>query len=63
MKRILRVARTEYANHVRSKAFVIGLLAFPVFIGGAILVQVLFQDQKVQHHNYLYLQHHLTNGI
>ncbi|MEE8104853.1 MAG: ABC transporter permease [Planctomycetota bacterium] len=46
MKRLLRVARTEYANHVRSKAFVIGLLAFPVFIGGAILVQVLFQDQK-----------------
>ena len=33
MRKILRVAVTEYLNAVRSKAFIIGVLALPVLIG------------------------------
>jgi len=45
VRKILVVARTEYLNAVRSKAFLVGLLLMPLMMGGAFLVQYLTQDQ------------------
>ena len=45
MDKILRVARTEYLNAVRSKAFLIGLILLPVFMFGGILIPQLLKDK------------------
>lgn len=45
MNKILVVARNEYLISVTSKAFLIGLVMMPVFMGGAIAVQHLTRDQ------------------
>lgn len=45
MKKILAVARTEYFIAATSKAFILGILMMPVFMGGALVVQHLAQDQ------------------
>lgn len=44
MRRILRVARNEYLNHVRTKAFVVSVVLMPVLMGGAIALQALLED-------------------
>lgn len=44
--KIWRVARTEYLNNVRTKAFIIGVVLMPVMMGGSILVQALAKDHK-----------------
>ncbi len=45
MKKILAIARAEYLQAVRSKAFLIGLFLMPVLMGGSILAQVLLKEQ------------------
>jgi ABC-2 type transport system permease protein len=45
MNKVWRVARTEYLNLLRSKAFLVTLFLMPIFMGGAITVQTLVGDQ------------------
>jgi len=45
MNKVWRVARTEYLNLVRSKAFLVSLFLMPVFMGGAAIMQALVGDQ------------------
>lgn len=45
MDKTFAVARNEYLNAVRSKAFVIGVLMMPVFMTGTIVVQALTKDK------------------
>ncbi len=45
MRKILTVARTEYLNIVRTKAFIISIVLMPIFMGGAIVVQELVKDK------------------
>jgi len=45
MNKTLVVARSEYLSAVSSKAFLIGILMMPVFMGGALVVQHLTKDQ------------------
>jgi ABC-2 type transport system permease protein len=45
MRKILTVARTEYRNAVQSKAFIIGVVLMPVFMGGALVLQTLLKDK------------------
>jgi ABC-2 type transport system permease protein len=45
MSKVWRVARTEYGNLVRSKAFLISIILMPVFAGGAIVVQQLLENR------------------
>jgi len=45
MRKVLTVARTEYLNVVRTKAFVISVVLLPVFMGGAIVVQEFLKDK------------------
>ena len=45
MKKVLRVARTEYLNAVRTKAFVVSVVLMPVLMGGSILVQLATKDR------------------
>ena len=45
MNKTLVVARNEYISAVSSKAFIVGVLLMPVFIGGAFVVQYLTRDQ------------------
>ena len=42
----LRVARNEYRNIIRTKAFLVTLILMPVFMGGSVVVQTLLNDQK-----------------
>ncbi len=42
---MLAIARAEYLQAIRSKAFLIGLLAMPVLMGGSIAFQLLMKDQ------------------
>ena len=44
-EKILAVGRAEYLQAVRSKAFLIGLLAMPLFMGGSILVQIFLKGR------------------
>ena len=39
LKKILAVCRAEYLQAIRSKAFIIGVLAMPIIMGGSIFVQ------------------------
>jgi ABC-2 type transport system permease protein len=43
--KVMVVARTEYLIAITSKAFLIGIVMMPIFMGGAILVQYLTRDQ------------------
>ena len=45
MRRIIVVAVREYQAAVRTKAFIITLLAMPLMMGGSIVVQVLMRDK------------------
>lgn len=45
MSKVLAIARAEYLQAVRSKAFLIGLLVMPVLMGGGIAFQLLVGDQ------------------
>ncbi|MCA9192390.1 MAG: ABC transporter permease [Planctomycetales bacterium] len=45
MNKVLTVAKAEYLVAVTSKAFLVGVIMMPVFMGGAILVQYLTKDQ------------------
>lgn len=45
MNKILVVARNEYLIAITSKAFLIGLVMMPIFMGGALVVQYLAKDQ------------------
>ena len=45
MNKILTIASTEYVNALRSKAFLIGLLAMPLMVGLMILVPQLTKDK------------------
>ncbi len=45
MNKVLVVGRNEYLIAVTSKAFIIGVIMMPIFMGGAILVQYLTRDQ------------------
>ena len=45
MPKFLAVARAEYLQAVRSKAFIIGVLLMPVLMGGSIIIQVAFKDK------------------
>ena len=45
MRKMLVVAAREYKAAVKSKAFVIGLLALPVMMGGGLAVQLLLEDK------------------
>lgn len=41
-----RVARTEYLQHLRSKAFILSLVLMPLLMGGSIFVNALTKDHK-----------------
>lgn len=43
--KILAVARAEYTQAIRSKAFLIGVLMMPIMMGGSIVAQILLKDQ------------------
>lgn len=45
MNKVWRVAKTEYLNLVRSKAFLVSIFLMPVFMGGAITAQTLLEDR------------------
>ncbi len=45
MDKILAIARAEYVQAVRSKAFLVGLFLMPVLMGGSILAQLFLKDQ------------------
>lgn len=45
MNKILVVARNEYLIAITSKAFLLGLIMMPVFMGGALVVQYMARDQ------------------
>ncbi|MEM6688004.1 MAG: ABC transporter permease [Planctomycetota bacterium] len=45
MNKVLVVARNEFMIAITSKAFLVGVLLMPVFMGGAIGVQFLTKDQ------------------
>ncbi len=45
MKKVLTVARAEYLIAVTSKAFLLGVAMMPLFMGGAIVVRYLTEDQ------------------
>jgi ABC-2 type transport system permease protein len=45
MRKVIVIAVREYQAAVRSKAFIIALLALPVFMGGGIFVQMLMKDR------------------
>ena len=45
MNKVWRVAKNEYLNLVRSKAFLVSVFLMPVFSGGAIAVQTLLGDR------------------
>ncbi|HEX5137906.1 MAG TPA: ABC transporter permease [Planctomycetota bacterium] len=45
MSKVWRVAKNEYLNLVRSKAFLVSVFLMPVFSGGAIAVQTLLGDR------------------
>jgi ABC-2 type transport system permease protein len=45
MNKVLTVAWNEYLIAVTSKAFLVGVIMMPIFMGGAILVQYLTKDQ------------------
>ncbi len=44
MRKVLIVARREFAAAVKTKTFLISLLIMPVLMGGSILVQLLLKD-------------------
>ena len=45
MHKIWRVARTEYLNAVRSKAFLMGLVMLPIFMLGGIVIPQLLKNK------------------
>ena len=45
MRKVLAVARAEYASAVRSKAFIIGVILMPVLIGVVIAMQRFMEDR------------------
>jgi ABC-2 type transport system permease protein len=45
MRKVLVIAAREYMAAVRTKTFIISLLAMPILMGGSILVQVLLLDR------------------
>jgi ABC-2 type transport system permease protein len=45
MRKIATIARREYQALVRTKAFVISLVVMPIFMCGAIVVQIFLQDK------------------
>lgn len=45
MNKIFVVAKNEYLIAVTSKAFLIGVIMMPIFMGGALVVQYLTKDQ------------------
>ena len=45
MNKVIRVAKTEYLDFIRTKAFILSVVLMPVFTGGAIGIQILLQDQ------------------
>lgn len=45
MRKVLAIARAEYLESVRSKAFLVGVLLMPLMLGGSALVQVLLGDR------------------
>ncbi len=45
MSKVMRVARNEFLNLIRTKAFILSVVLMPVFMGGAILVQVFLRDK------------------
>ncbi len=45
MSKILQVARTEYLNAIRSRAFLVGLIMLPVFMGGGIVIPQLLRNK------------------
>ena len=45
MRNLLLIAKREYLANVRSKAFIIGLIIAPVFMGGSIIAMALLQDR------------------
>ncbi|HIG30725.1 MAG TPA: ABC transporter permease [Verrucomicrobiales bacterium] len=58
MKKIWTIAWTEYLNSVRSKAFIIGVLAMPLMMGGAILVQQFAKDKvDLKDRNFVVIDH------
>ncbi|MAG55103.1 MAG: hypothetical protein CMJ83_02310 [Planctomycetes bacterium] len=44
--KVLRVARNEYLNTVRTKAFIISVIVMPLFMGGSVVVQAFLHDRK-----------------
>lgn len=45
MNKVLAIARAEYLQAIRSKAFIIGLIGMPILMGGGLLFQLAMDDQ------------------
>ena len=56
MRKIALVARREYAEHVRTKGFWIGLLAFPLILALSVVVPILLSETK-QARTYAVIDH------
>ena len=56
MRKIALVARREYAEHVRTKGFWIGLLAFPLILALSVGVPILLSETK-QARTYAVIDH------
>ena len=56
MRKIALVARREYAEHVRTKGFWIGVLAFPLILALSVVVPVLLSGTK-QARTYAVIDH------
>ena len=48
MNRSLVVAASEFNAAVRTKAFIIGVIAMPLFMGGAFAIQFVLKDRIVE---------------
>ena len=45
MRKMMRVARREYAAQVRTKGFIIGLAIAPLFMGGSAIAMIIFENR------------------
>ena len=45
MNKVFAIARAEYSQAVRSKAFIIGLFVMPILMGGGLFFQIMLKDK------------------
>ena len=46
MNKILRVARREYIEHVKTKSFIVGIVLLPILVAGSVVIQNLLEKTE-----------------